>query len=139
MRVEDSKYKDLYQMKVSFVFGNFYFFEKYIIGEISEGVHFDWEMAQDVVNSGYEHYGSESKVAYISNRINTYTVSFSEWFKIFSEKHNLDAIAIVSTNNSNLVSKLVQKIFTNARFRKFNNLDSAIKWIDSNSAVNQAM
>ena len=57
MRVEDSKYKDLYDKKVSLDSGNFYFFKKLIIAEINNDVHFTWEIAKESIDKAYEHYG----------------------------------------------------------------------------------
>ena len=129
MRVEDSIYKDLYDKKVSLTSGNFYFFKKFIIAEINDGVHFTWEIAKDTIDRAYEHYGQDVKVAYISNRVNSYSVNAQDWLKFYQERHHLEGIAIVAYNKMGLMNVVLEKIFNETRLRKFSKLDDAVNWV----------
>ncbi len=129
MRVEESKYKDLYEKKVVLESGSFYFFEKYIIAEIDEGVHYDWEAAKKMVDKAYEHYGEEPKVAYITNRVNSYSVDPQDWLKFYKERHHLEAYAIVAYNRIGLMNVVLEKLFSQTRIRKFSHLDDAVEWV----------
>lgn len=131
MRVEDSKYNNLYDKKVSLKSGNLYFFKKFIITEMNEGVHFNWEMAQDSIAEAYEHYGEDNKVAYISNRVNSYSVNAQDWLKFYQHRHHLEAIAIVAYNKVGLMNVEIEKIFNQTQLRKFNKLDDAVNWVHS--------
>lgn len=128
MRVEDSKYKDLYDKKVVLECGNFYYFKKFIISEIKEGIHFTWETAKECIDKAYEHYGQDIKVVYISNRVNSYSVNAQDWLKFYQERHHLEAIAIVAYNKMGLMNVVLEKIFNQARLRKFSKLDDAVTW-----------
>jgi hypothetical protein len=76
MKLEDSAYiKDCF-VKFSEPFGDCYIFEKFIVSEISEGVHFDWEKAQIIISRVYEYFGTTHvDLSYISNRINSYSLT----------------------------------------------------------------
>jgi len=129
MRVEESKYKDHYDKKITLNSGDFYFFKKFIIAEIANGVHFDWETAKETIDLAYEYYGQDIKVAYISNRVNDYSVNAQDWLKFYKERHHLEAIAIVAYNKIGIMNVVLEKIFTQTRLKKFNNLDEAVNWV----------
>jgi len=130
LKVEESKYKDLYQKKISLHYGNFYIFDTYVISEISEGVHFNWALAEGVINLVYEHFGSRDiKVAYISNRINNYTVHAQDWLNFYKERHHLEAFAVVAYSKLGLMNVILEKVFSQVRLKKFRDLDSAVEWV----------
>lgn len=129
MRVEESKYKHNYIKKVVLAFGNFYFFEKYIIAELNHGIHFNWEKGRELIDVAYEHYGEDAKIAYISNRVNSYSVDPQDWIKFYKERHHLEAYAIVAYNKIGLMNVMLEKLFSQTRIRKFSDLDAAVEWI----------
>lgn len=130
MKVEESQYKDLYQKKISLHYGNFYIFETYVISEISEGVHFNWELAEEVIELVYDHFGTRDiKVAYISNRINNYTVHAQDWLNFYKERHHLEAFAVVAYSKLGFMNVILEKVFAQMRLKKFNDLDSAVDWV----------
>ncbi len=74
MLVAESKLKHELQDVYILSTGMFYFFDDFIISEMNEGVHFNWEAAQDIIELALNHYGSDSKISYISNRVNSYSI-----------------------------------------------------------------
>jgi hypothetical protein len=129
MRVEDSKYKDHYEKKVITTYGEFYFFKKFVIAEIAHGVHFNWELAKELIAMAYDHYGSDIRVAYISNRVNDYSVNAQDWLNFYKERHHLEAIAIVAHHKSGIMNMIMENLFTQSRLRRFGTLDEAINWV----------
>ncbi|MEL6810531.1 MAG: hypothetical protein AAFP76_04280 [Bacteroidota bacterium] len=130
LRVEDSKYKDKYREKLSLDSGNYYIFDKFVIGEVNEGEHFDWETAKVVIQRVYLHFGTtDIKVSYISNRINSYSVQPKDWLIFFKERHKIKSIAVVAYNKMGMMSVVLERIFSKAPIRKFDNLDKAIHWV----------
>ena len=111
-----------------FDFGHFYFFDGFIISEIKEGVLFDWEKAKKVIDKAYAHYGDDPNLVYISNRIYSYSVVPQDWLKFFSNKHPLKAMAVVAENKTSVINLMMEKLFFFSRVKKFDNLESAIKW-----------
>ena len=130
MHIESSKYKTLYRFKISEPFGNFYIFDDYIISEINQGVHFNWELAEIVIEQVYEYYGSRDiKVSYISNRVNSYSLYPQDWLRFYKERHHLEAFAIVAYNKIGLMNVILEKLFSQTRIRKFRDLDEAVSWV----------
>ncbi len=129
MRIEDSKYSTLYDKKVSVNSGDFFFFKKFVVGEIGEGVHFNWELAKEVVQMANDHYGKVIKVAYISNRVNSYSVHAQDWQKFYKEKNQMEAMAVVAYNKIGIMNVVLENIFIQSNVKKFNVLDDAINWV----------
>jgi len=43
-------------------FGTFYFFDNLIIGEVNEGITFDWEMGKKVIDAKFRKLGPRADV-----------------------------------------------------------------------------
>lgn len=129
MRIEDSIYKDQIIKKITTEEGDYYFFERFIVSEMFEGTHFDWAVAKKLIKLAYAHYGQNIKVAYISNRVNSYSVNAKDWLNFYKEQHHLEAIAIVAYTKIGLMNVILEKIFAQSRLKKFNNLEDSINWV----------
>jgi hypothetical protein len=109
-------------------FGVFYFFDGLVISEMSEGTTFDWEKAEKIIRVAYEILGKDKPVAYISNRINDYSVVPTDWLKFYKNRHHLEFYSIVAYNNGGLASVILEKMFFRNKIRQFSNLEDAIQW-----------
>lgn len=109
--------------------GVFYFFENFIISEINEGVHFNWEAAQDIIELALNHYGSGSKISYISNRVYSYSIEAQDWLKFFKKRHTLRSFAVVTYSKSGLINVMMEKIFFKSKIKTFENLYDAAEWV----------
>lgn len=122
-----SKKTDYKTLKMPF--GTYYLCEKFFIGELKEGVHFDWKKTELVVQKLIEHYGKDAKIGFISNRINHYSIDPSNWTKI-EEKYNLIiASAIVMYNNSTYMNASIEKQFTKRSIKRCMSLQKALDWM----------
>ncbi|WP_418514078.1 hypothetical protein [Corallibacter sp.] len=130
MRFEDSKYSTILDYtKVSFSFGSFYLLDKFIISEMKEGVHFDWNKIQQVITVLLEHYGNTIKIAHISNRINSYSIEPQLWIKFNKDFGFVIASAIVFYSEINYVNATIEKRFSENSIKRCLNLDEAINWV----------
>lgn len=130
MRFEDSKfYKEITNLKVDFHFGTFYFTDIFVLSELNEGIHLDWEQALLVLETIIEHYGSDSKIAYISNRINSYSNNPQVWEKLTGDYDFIVASAIVSYNNSSFLNASLEKYFYKKSMKRCTSLEEAITWV----------
>lgn len=129
MKIEDSKYINLSHTKISLPFGNFYFFEYFLISEVNEGVHFTWDQGMKVFDLAKKHYGENGKVAYISNRIYSYSLHAQDWLKFFNKYNNIDALAIITYSKIGLMNIVLEKIFSKVPIKKFQSLEGAIDWV----------
>jgi len=129
MLVNESNLK--YELEDVYVLstGLFYFFEDFIISEIKEGVHFNWETAQEVIELALNHYGRDAKISYISNRVHSYSVEPQDWLKFFKSRHTLRAFAVVTYSKSGFINVLMEKLFFKSRIKTFENLHDAADWV----------
>lgn len=131
MKFENSEFSKLNHYKVEMTFGNFYLFEKFFISEINEGVHFDWEMIKTVMTEVVEFYGTNAKVGYISNRVNSYSMNPQTWDKVRKKYNLIFAGAIVSYNNITFMNASIEKQFSKTSIKRCLSLEEAIQWIKS--------
>ena len=109
-------------------FGVFYFFDGLVISEINEGVVFNWSMAKKIINIAYEVIGKDKPIAYISNRINDYSVVPTDWLKFYKNRHKLEFYSVVAYDKGGLSSIVLEKMFFRNNIRQFSDLKNAIKW-----------
>lgn len=109
-------------------FGVFYFFDGLVISEIKEGVVFNWSMAKKIIDIAYEIIGKDKPIAYISNRINNYSVVPTDWLKFYKNRHKLEFYSVVAYNKGGLSSIVLEKMFFKNNIRQFSDLENAIKW-----------
>ncbi len=109
-------------------FGVFYFFDGLVISEIKEGVVFNWSMAKKIINIAYDVLGKDNPIAYISNRINNYSVVPTDWLRFYKNRHQLEFYSVVAYNKGGLSSIVLEKMFFRESIRQFSDLETAIKW-----------
>jgi len=109
-------------------FGIFYFFDGLVISEMKEGEVFDWSIAEKIIDVAYEVLGKDKPIAYISNRINNYSVVPTDWLKFYKHRHQLEFYSVVAYNQGGLASLVLEKMFFRNKIRQFSNLEDAIKW-----------
>jgi len=140
VRLEESKYKDKFEAKIVLPEGNFYIFKKFVVGEVAQDVHFNWELAQIVLEKVYDYLGSRDvKMAYISNRVNAYSVHPQDWLQFYKERHHLEAFAVVAYNKIGFMNVVLEKIFSQTRIRKFSELEKAVQWVEQLSPGDQVV
>ncbi len=132
MRFEDSKFFPLIKhKKIEFPFGNFYISNQFLISELNEGIHFDWNKILQVIDVIYDYFGGYKKIAYISNRIYSYSIEPHLWLKFHEEYDFIIATATVSYNDFNYMNATIEKLFSKSSLKRCSNLDEAIHWIQN--------
>ena len=100
----------------------FYFFEKFVISEIKEGVHLDWDKILALIGVMIDFYGKDLKIAYISNRINAYSIEPQLWMKFDKEYNFVIASAIVVYNDLNYINASIEKKFSSSSIKSCGSL-----------------
>lgn len=138
MTFEQSKYfKTLKHHKVKFDFGEFYLFEHFVISELNEGIHFDWEKIQEVTGMSIDYYGDNPKIGYISNRIHSYSMEPPLWLNFIRDYNFIVATAIVSYNDFNYLNATMEKHFFKSSLKRCVSIDEAIEWMLNLEEFNQ--
>lgn len=133
MFVCDSKLKSSLEEVYSLSYGRFYFFESFIVTEICEGIHFTWEMGQEVIALAIGHYGREQIIGFITNKVHSYSCQPQDWVKFFESNYMLSAFAVVDYNYSNSDNTLIEKIFFESKIQKFRSLETAVDWVEKHT------
>lgn len=135
MKVADSnlvnEIEDIYILQT----GIFYFCSDYVISEINEGINFNWELAQEVIQLVYGHYGTGVEISYISNRVNSYSLVPQDWLKFFSARHSMRCFGIVTYSEAGLMNVMMEKLFFKSKLKKFKTLYEATDWVKLNAPV----
>lgn len=132
MKFDKSPYFEKHNpKKLELPFGNYYLCKHYFVGELKEGVHFDWSKAKILIQEILKFYGENAKVAYIANRINAYSIDPQNWLKIEKEYDILVASAIVAYNNSTYINASLEKHFTQKSIKRCLSLSEAIQWVEN--------
>lgn len=116
--------------KIELDFGVVSIHENILIAKLNEGILFDVESNQKLLELGSEIF-KDRNYGYISHRVNSYAVDPMVYFES-ANKTNLKAIAVVSENeitrrNAASVEKKFYK--DNNSFEVFQTLEEAVKWI----------
>lgn len=133
MKLEDTDLAHLVQDVHIEKEGVYYFFDTFVISEINKGVVYNWDTAQNIINAVTLHYGENnlSKISYISNRVNSYSVKPTDWFKFYKSNIGLKAYAIVSYTQKGFVNAAIESQFLKfVKHNKFNDLHIAIDWVN---------
>jgi len=129
MKFEDSKYFNLKHFKLKKPFGNFYFLESFILSELNEGVHFDWNKVEEIAIEVVKFYGINVKVGHVSNRINSYSVDPSVWTKLDEKYSILTTSTIVSYNEMTLMNASIEEVFSKNNIKHCISLEEGTEWI----------
>ncbi|HLV39059.1 hypothetical protein [Xanthomarina sp.] len=130
MKFENSKYfKLLSSSKVEFSFGNFFFLDKFIISELNEGIHFNWDKIELVISAIADHYGDNFKVAFLSNKVNSYSIEPQLWLDFYKEYNFIIASALVTYNEFGFKNATMEKHFSKTSVKRCTTLNEGVEWI----------
>ncbi len=125
-----SNIKDRLLEKYSSEAGTYFFYDHYIIAEINEGTKLTIEQTNKLLPLINKHYGDSTPFGYISNRINSYSISPLNHLQCpgISMPNFKGFAAVTYTRISKMTTEIEEK-FVKTPFKQFSNLDEAIEWI----------
>lgn len=130
MRFEDSLFsKSLSYNKIVLDFGTVYLFDDFFIMEVNEGEHFNSEKLNLLLSSLRAHYGHHKSLAYIANRINSYSIDPVLWTYFDKDDSILIAASIVSYRDSTFISANIEKELASIPMKRALSLGEAINWV----------
>lgn len=137
MRFQESIYSDsIKYTKLEFSFGNFYLFNNFIISEIHEGIHFNWDKILEVIGALIDYYGEYIEIAYIANRVNSYSTEPHLWYRFHDEFNFIIACATVAYNDFGYINASIEKQCAQISFKRCRNLPEAINWVNKLKELN---
>lgn len=130
MRFEDSSLsKSLSYKKVELDFGTNYLLDDFFIMEVNEGVHLNSQKLNTLLSEVRNHYGSHKQLAYISNRVNSYSIDPVLWSYFDEDDSILIAAAIISYRKSTLMSANIEKQLSSISMKRSKNIEEAVDWV----------
>lgn len=130
MRVQDTPLLQHVREKHELPFGVFYFFDNFIISEIKEGVLFEWEKAEEIINLGIQFYGNDTNhLNYISNRINDYSIKPQDWLKFLNMGKRFRQFAVVTYRAKSIPNLIIERFFYKDTILTFDSLLEAVNFI----------
>jgi len=130
MKFENSEYAKLLPYKKEvFDFGTIYITRQFVISEINEGVHVDYDIASEIVERFLEHIRHGEKLGYIANRYNSYSFNPQLWVEFNSEYDFLIATAIVTYSDNSYLTASLEKEFFEKSLKRCRTLSQAIEWM----------
>lgn len=130
MKFEESVHaQNLDYKKFELEFGNFFFCDRFVIGEIFEDVDYSWDKIETVAMLIVEYYGNNPKIGYISNRINSYSIDPRLWTQFHDTYDMIIANAIVSYTKFSHLNAHIEKLLNSKSTKRCFSLDEAIDWM----------
>lgn len=111
-----------------YTFGELSIFDNFIIAVIKEGVILTMEDNVVLIDIA-EKYFKNQPFAYITNRINSYSVNPKIYLET-SKIENLVAFAVVSQNDLSISNAQFEKQFLKKPYKSFSKLIDAIDWCE---------
>ncbi|WP_179316874.1 hypothetical protein [Winogradskyella undariae] len=138
MRFEYCKYSKLIAYeKIEFSFGVIYATKYFLLSELNEGIHVNYDIAGQIVSRFSEYIDKGAKVCYISNRLNSYSIEPQIWTEFNNEYDTFIASAIVSYTNLSYLNASLEKQFFNKSLKRCKSLVEAIEWVMNLEEFNQ--
>ncbi|MEO1033520.1 hypothetical protein [Winogradskyella sp.] len=130
MYFEDSPFSKLLTYdKVILDFGSYYLFEDYFILEVNEGEHLNWDKLYALLDSLRAYYGNHKALAYIANRVNSYSIDPVLWSYFDKDDSILIAASIVSYRDSTYINANIEKQMASIPMKRATSLEEAISWV----------
>ncbi|WP_299520816.1 hypothetical protein [Winogradskyella sp.] len=130
MRFEDSPFsKSLNYDKVVLDFGSYFLFDDFFIMEVNEGEHFNWDKLNSLLDSLRAYYGNHKTLAYIANRVNSYSIDPVLWSYFDKDDSILIAASIISYRDSTYINANIEKQMASIPMKRALSLEEAINWV----------
>jgi hypothetical protein len=130
MRFEDSLFsKSLSYNLLVLDFSTIYLFDDFFIIEVNEGEHFNSEKLNLLLSALRAHYGHNKCLAYIANRVNSYSIDPVLWTYFDKDDSILIAASIVSYRDSTYISANIEKKMASIPMKRAFSLAEAIHWV----------
>ncbi|WP_178988286.1 hypothetical protein [Winogradskyella schleiferi] len=104
--------------------------------EVNEGVHFNFDKLNQLLTEITEHYGYHKKLAYIANRVNSYSIDPILWSYFDKDDTLLVAASIVSYSESSFMNANIEKQLASISLKRSSSLEEAIGWVQRLSELN---
>ncbi|MBU2940295.1 hypothetical protein KO494_12180 [Lacinutrix sp. C3R15] len=130
MKFEDSIISKKYTYtKKTLAFGELYFLDNFIIAEMNHGIHLSWNKIVKMIDVIHLHYGVNCKIAYISNKINSYSYDPNHWVYFFKHYNFVVASVSICYSEMSYINASLEKQISSKSVKRSNSLEEAVSWV----------
>lgn len=104
-------------------------FDDFFIMEVNDGEHFNWNTLNTLLDSLRDNYGNHKSLAYIANRVNSYSIDPVLWSYFDKDDSILIAASIVSYRDSSFMNANIEKQMASIPLKRAHSLGEAINWV----------
>lgn len=109
-------------------FGNFYFYDNFIISEINEGEIIGKDAGLKFLDLINKHFGNNNPYGLISHRVYSYSTNLFELFQLSNQFKFLVAYSVVAYSDFALKNFELEKRLREFKGESFISLEDAIEW-----------
>ncbi len=136
IRIKETEFYKEAIKEFNYEFGDIYVFDGFVISEIKGGINFTWDKHAKYIVEDIAYYleTNGNNIIYISNRINSYSVTPQDWLKFFKFNYALKGYYVVSGNNKGNLNTAIERLFFSDKIKRFDSIYEAINSAKGNSA-----
>jgi len=139
MYFENSDFsKKLKYKTISLNFCKCYTLDHFFIMEVNEGEHIDLNKLNILMDKLKDIYGTGKLLAYITNRVNSYSIDPVLWSYFDKDESILVAASIVSYRDSTLINANIEKHLASIPIKRAKSLEEAIHWVQNLKEFNHS-
>ena len=111
-------------------FGTLTVGDHFIVGEMKEGTDIQLDIVSKLIDIAHERFNGE-RWAYISNRVNSYSLQPLVHFELSKVEKDMIAFAVVTDKELHIKNAELEKSYAGGRyeFECFANIENAIDWV----------
>lgn len=122
--------------KLDLGFGFIFLADNFFIMEVNEGEHFNRVKLDQLLSALRTHYGTNKKIAYIANRVNSYSIDPILWSYFDEDDSILLAGSIVVYRESTMMSAAIEKQLSPISLKRSSSLEEAVNWVENLAELN---
>ena len=113
-----------------YYFGTLKIGDHFIVGEMEEGTDIQLDVVSKLIDIAHERFNRE-RWAYISNRVNSYSLQPLVHEELSKVEKNMIAFAVVTEKEAHIKNAELEKFFSGGKyeFECFANMENAIDWV----------
>jgi hypothetical protein len=111
------------------VFCTLFYSGDVVVSEISQGAVIGLQEAHKIFTAVDDHFQGVTKVHYISNRINDYSIKPIEWSRLKRDIQQFKSYNAIIYSRAGMTNLMFERQFTERSIPQFDSLEEAMKFI----------
>jgi len=109
--------------------GNIHFFDSVAVIELKEGIHFNLENAEIIIDELKRYYGIKTPFSIVSNRVNSYSIDVVKLMEFKRKIKNLAGYAVVGHNAASKMNAELENLYCKTNTIYHTNINDAFNYV----------